>query len=75
MPASSSPRFIPAGARFGEMVVDPRWLDFATFLEDMGERPDGLTIERIDNDRGYWPDNCRWATYVEQRHNRRDTVR
>lgn len=54
--------------------LDPRWHDFATFLADMGERPDGLTIERVDNDKGYWPDNCRWATYTEQRHNRRDTA-
>lgn len=51
--------------------LDPRWRDFATFLADMGERPDGLSIERIDNDRGYWPDNCRWATAKEQQANTR----
>jgi hypothetical protein len=67
------PRWQSYGGR--GIDLDPRWRDFGAFLADMGERPDGLTLERVDNDRGYWPDNCRWATYAEQRHNRRDTVR
>lgn len=66
------PRWSSYGGR--GIDLDPRWLHFPAFLEDMGERPDGLTIERVDNDRGYWPANCRWATYAEQRHNRRDTA-
>lgn len=43
--------------------ADPRWQCFETFLKDMGERPLGLELDRIDNSKGYWPDNCRWVTH------------
>jgi hypothetical protein len=51
--------------------VCKRWRDFRHFLTDMGLRPDGMTLDRRDNDKGYTPDNCRWATQVEQIANRR----
>lgn len=48
-----------------------RWMAFANFLADMGECPPGLTIERKNNNKGYYKRNCKWATISEQAFNRR----
>jgi len=51
--------------------VDPVWRDFSAFLRDMGQRPTGMTLGRINNDLGYSPTNCQWETMEQQQRNRR----
>lgn len=56
--------------------VCERWRTFANFLADMGLKPTPQhSIDRVNNDGNYEPTNCRWATRLEQRHNRRDVCR
>lgn len=56
------------------ITVCERWQIFENFLEDMGERPAGATLDRIDTNKGYSKDNCRWATKAQQQSNRRNCV-
>lgn len=53
------------------ITICARWSKFKNFLADMGECPAGLTLERKNNNRGYTPKNCHWATWEQQIHNRR----
>jgi hypothetical protein len=54
------------------ITVCERWLVFENFLADMGEAPEGLQLDRIDNGRGYEPENCQWADRIAQSNNKRN---
>ena len=61
---------------YGErgITVCDRWHKFDNFLQDMGESPQNLSIERIDNEKGYSIENCKWVTHLEQVSNRRCNI-
>ncbi len=51
------------------ITICQKWEVYENFLLDMGEKPKGLSLERKDNNKGYFPDNCKWATPMEQSNN------
>ncbi len=59
---------------YSKITINTSWDDFEVFLQDMGERPIGKTLDRINNTKGYFKENCRWATQAEQNRNRSTNV-
>jgi len=60
---------------YKNIKVCKRWsgrYGFNNFVKDMGERPDGMTLERLHNDRDYKPSNCIWASWLDQHKNKRN---
>lgn len=56
------------------ITYDPRWEKFENFLQDMGERPEGKTLDRINVNGNYCKENCRWATMKQQQRNKRCNI-
>lgn len=68
----SNPEHRNYGAR--GITVCGRWMKFENFLADMGPKPDGKTLDRVNNDLGYSQRNCKWNTPVEQNRHMRKNV-
>lgn len=59
---------------YAHVKIHPPWQKFKNFIADMGERPEGTTLDRINNDGNYEPDNCRWADHETQQNNKSNNI-
>jgi hypothetical protein len=57
------------------ITVWTQWWSFENFLKDMGPKPPGMSLDRINNDGNYELENCRWTTWKQQANNRRNNLR
>jgi hypothetical protein len=57
-------------SRYRDRHIDPRWMVYENFHADMGDKPEGLSLDRKDNNKGYSKENCRWATPHQQASNK-----
>ena len=69
----NDPSYKNYGGR-GINMCDEWFNSFEQFYKDVGDKPEGLSLDRIDNNKGYFKENCRWATKAEQSKNRRNTI-
>lgn len=68
----NNPAFKNYGGR--GIYVCEQWLNFEIFIKDMGAKPNGFTLDRIDNSKGYSPENCRWSSRAENNKNKRNNI-
>lgn len=57
------------------ITICPQWMNFINFLQDMGERPKGLTLDRKNNNGNYEPSNCKWSDQIIQTNNATSNIR
>ena len=67
--AKGSKNYLSRGIKICE-----KWLDFKGFYEDMGTRPEGMSLDRIDGSKEYCKENCKWSTQEEQQNNKRNNL-